>query len=181
MEEEIVYRHTVEGVFRSIGDRLTPELRTKLNDVGLDLDTQSPRNTSRTVFADALRVTVEHLFPGLEVSEGYRRLGVGIIQGMEQTVLGKSLVSMWPIFGPERVVVRIQESFDTVNNYMRSELLTQGPGHHIIRVNECNGNPGYLRGLIEAGLTRAGARNLRVEPFDFDGHACSYRIQWAPN
>ncbi|GMT96104.1 hypothetical protein KH5H1_02230 [Corallococcus caeni] len=178
MEEEIVYRHTVEGLFRSIGDRLTPELRAKLSAVGLDLDSQSPRNTSRTVFADALRVTVVHLYPELDASEGYRRLGVGIIQGLEQTVLGKSLVSMWPIFGPERVVVRIQESFATVNNYMHSELLTQGPGHHIIRVNECNGNPGYLRGIIEAGLSRAGAKNLRVEPFDFDGHACSYRIRW---
>ncbi|WP_223634367.1 DUF2378 family protein [Corallococcus sp. EGB] len=180
METEIVYRHTVEGLFRSIGDRFTPELRAKLRDVGLDLDSQEPRNTSRSSFADALRVTVEHLYPDAEPGEGYRRLGVGIIQGLEQTALGKALVSMWPIFGPERVVVRIQESFATVNNYMQSELLTQGPGHHIIRVNECNGNPGYLRGIIEAGLTRAGARNLRVEPFDFDGHACSYRIHWAP-
>ncbi|NBD10819.1 MULTISPECIES: DUF2378 family protein [Corallococcus] len=178
MDEEIVYRHTVEGLFRSIGSSLTPDLRTKLNAVGLDLDAQSPRNTSRQVFADALRVTVEHLYPNVESDEGYRRLGVGIIHGVEQTVLGKALVSMWPIFGPERVVVRIQESFETVNNYMKSQLLTQGPAHHIIRVNECNGNPGYLRGIIEAGLTRAGARNLRVESFDFDGHACSYRIRW---
>lgn len=178
MESEIVYRHTVEGLFRSIGDRLTPELRGKLHGVGLDLDSQEPRNTSRSIFADALRVTVEHLYPDSDIGEGYRRLGVGMIQGMEQTVLGKALVSMWPIFGPERVVVRIQESFSTVNNYMRSELLTKGPGHHVIRVNECNGNPGYLRGIIEAGLAKAGARNLRVEPFDFDGRACSYRIRW---
>jgi uncharacterized protein (TIGR02265 family) len=176
--EEIVYRHTIEGLYRSIGDRLTPDLRAKLGEVGLDLDAQGQRNTSRQVFADALRVTVEHLYPEIEPDEGFRRLGLGIIQGLEQTVLGKALVSMWPIFGPERVVIRIQESFSTVNNYMKSELLTQAPAHHIIRVNECNGNPGYLRGIIEGGLAKAGARNLRVEPFDFDGHACSYRIRW---
>ncbi|WP_283247176.1 DUF2378 family protein [Corallococcus exiguus] len=34
------------------------------------------------------------------------------------------------------------------------------------------------RECIEAGLTRAGAKNLRVEPFDFNGHACSYRVRW---
>ncbi|NRD45222.1 DUF2378 family protein [Corallococcus exiguus] len=41
---------------------------------------------------------------------------------------------------------------------------------------------GFVRTLpqatvIEDGLAKAGAQNLRVEPFDFDGHACSYRIQ----
>ncbi|RKG93854.1 DUF2378 family protein [Corallococcus terminator] len=180
MSDEIVYRHTIEGLFRSIGRRLTPDLKNKLRDAGLDLDAQIPRNTPRTVFAEALRITAEHLHPNEELSEGYRQLGVGIIQGMEQTMLGKALVSMWPIFGPERVVVRIRESFATVNNYQQTELDTQGPAHHVIRVSECNGNPGYLQGIIEAGLTKAGARNLRVEPFDFDGHACSYRVRWEP-
>ncbi|RYZ44131.1 MAG: DUF2378 family protein [Myxococcaceae bacterium] len=180
MAEEIVYRHTIEGLFRSIGDRLTPDLKDKLHDVGLDLDTEVPGNTSRTVFAQALRITVQHLHPDVAEEEGYRRIGSGIIQGMAQTQLGKALISMWPIFGPERVVVRIQESFANVNNYQKSELLTQGPAHHLIRVSECNGNPGYLRGILEAGLARAGARNLRVEPFDFDGQACSYRVRWDP-
>ena len=33
-------------------------------------------------------------------------------------------------------------------------------------------------GIIQAALTKAGAKNLVVEPFDFDGHACSYRVSW---
>ncbi|WP_233613212.1 MULTISPECIES: DUF2378 family protein [Corallococcus] len=73
---------------------------------------------------------------------------MGVIKGLEHTLLGKALVSLWPIFGPD------------------------------IKVSECNGNPGYHLGIIEAGLTRAGAKNLRVEPFDFNGHACSYRVRW---
>ncbi|WP_370639894.1 DUF2378 family protein [Corallococcus sp. AS-1-12] len=46
------------------------------------------------------------------------------------------------------------------------------------KARECNGNPGYHMGTIEAGLTRAGASTIRVEPFDFNGHACSYRVRW---
>lgn len=180
MAEEIVYRHTVEGLFRSIGSRLTPDLKLRLREVGMDLDAEVPTNTSRQVFAEALRITVQHLHPDAPAEEGYRRLGVGIIQGLAQTQLGKALMSMWPIFGPERVVVRIQESFETVNNYQKSELISRGPADHLIRVSECNGNPGYLRGIIEASLARAGARNLRVEPADFDGHGCSYRVRWDP-
>ncbi|MBN9684151.1 MULTISPECIES: DUF2378 family protein [unclassified Corallococcus] len=180
MAEQVVYRHTIEGLFRSIGRRLTPRLKEQLKQAGLDLDAPIPRNTPRLVFAEALRITARALYPDVDLDEGYRRLGAGLIQGVEQTLLGKALVAMWPIFGPERVVVRIQESFATVNNYLRTELETQGRAHHVLRVSECNGNPGYLRGIIEAGLAKAGAKNLRVEPFDFDGHACSYRIQWDP-
>ncbi|RKI63510.1 DUF2378 family protein [Corallococcus sp. AB049A] len=180
MAEQVVYRHTIEGLFRSIGPRLTPGLKNQLKQAGLDLDAPLPRNTPRLVFAEALRITARQLYPDVDTEEGYRRLGQGLIQGVEQTLLGKALVAMWPIFGPERVVIRIQESFATVNNYVRTELETQGSAHHILRVSECNGSPGYLRGIIEAGLAKAGARNLRVEPFDFDGHACSYRIRWAP-
>ncbi|MGE6759420.1 DUF2378 family protein [Corallococcus interemptor] len=180
MAEQVVYRHTIEGLFRSIGPRLTPGLKNQLKQAGLDLDAPLPRSTPRLVFAEALRITARQLYPDVDTEEGYRRLGQGLIQGVEQTLLGKALVAMWPIFGPERVVIRIQESFATVNNYLRTELETQGSAHHILRVSECNGSPGYLRGIIEAGLARAGARNLRVEPFDFDGHACSYRIRWEP-
>ncbi|WP_375742069.1 DUF2378 family protein [Corallococcus interemptor] len=46
------------------------------------------------------------------------------------------------------------------------------------KARECNGNPGYHMGIIEAGLARAGAKNIRVEPFDFNGYACSYRVRW---
>lgn len=180
MAEQVVYRHTIEGLFRSIGSRLTPELKNKLKLAGLDLDAPLPRNTPRVVFAEALRITATELHPDVGSDEAYRRLGAGLIEGVEETMLGKALVAMWPIFGPERVMLRIQDSFATVNNYLQTELETQGRAHHIIRVNECNGNPGYLCGIIEAGLAKAGARNLRVEPFEFDGHACSYRIQWEP-
>ncbi|WP_338263324.1 DUF2378 family protein [Corallococcus caeni] len=33
---------------------------------------------------------------------------------------------------------------------------------------------------VEAGLMKAGAKNVRVEPFDFNGHACAYRVRWDP-
>ncbi|WP_233587322.1 DUF2378 family protein [Corallococcus sp. CA049B] len=61
-----------------------------------------------------------------------------------RTLLGKALVSLWPIFGPDRVLSRLQESFATVNNYLKTELITHGREPH----------------------------------FDFNGHACSYRVRW---
>ncbi|RKH14443.1 DUF2378 family protein [Corallococcus sp. CA053C] len=179
MSEEIVYRHAIEGLFlRSAGKRVTPELKQQLRAIGLDLDEKIPHHTPRRVFAEALRLTAAHLYPDVDAQEGYRRLGQGIITGMEYTLLGKALVSLWPIFGPDRVLSRMQESFATVNNYMKTQLITHGRANHTIKVSECNGNPGYLLGIIEAGLTRAGARNVHVEPFDFDGHACAYRVRW---
>ncbi|NPD23613.1 DUF2378 family protein [Corallococcus exiguus] len=179
LSEEIVYRHAIEGLFlRSVGMRLTPELKDRLRAIGLDLDEKIPHHTPRHVFAEALGITARYLYPDVDAKEGYRRLGMGVIKGLEHTLLGKALVSLWPIFGPDRVLSRMQESFATVNNYLKTELITHGRADHTIKVSECNGNPGYHMGIIEAGLTRAGAKNIRVEPFDFNGHACSYRVRW---
>ncbi|MHA7633839.1 DUF2378 family protein [Corallococcus sp. M7] len=179
LSEEIVYRHAIEGLFlRSVGASLTPELKARLRAIGLDLDEKIPHHTPRHVFAEALGITARHLYPDVDANEGYRRLGMAVIKGLEHTLLGKALVSLWPIFGPDRVLSRMQESFATVNNYLKTELITHGRANHTIKVSECNGNPGYHMGIIEAGLTRAGAKNIRVEPFDYNGHACSYRVRW---
>ena len=82
-----MYRHAIEGLFfRSLGERLTPALKAKLREVGLELDQPIPRNTPRTVFAEALRVTAAHLYPGEDDAGGLSASsGVGIITGMEQT------------------------------------------------------------------------------------------------
>ncbi len=176
--EEFVYRHAIEGLFiRSLGKRLTPEIRAELLAAGLKLD-PIPHQTPRAVFAEALRITAARLYPEAEKLEAYRQLGVGIITGLEQTLLGKALVSIWPIFGPDRVLSRMQESFATANNYLKTGLETLGPGKHIIKISECNGSPGYTMGIIQAALTKAGARNLVVEPFEFDGRACNFRVTW---
>jgi len=179
LAEETVYRHAVEGLFiRSLGARLTPELKLKLKEAGLDLDGKLDRGVPRLVFAKALKVASKHLYPNLDETEGFRQLGIGMIKGIELTLIGKALTAMWPLFGPERVLSRMQESFATVNNYLKTGLTTHAKNHHVVTMSQCNGNPGYTRGIIEAGLTKAGAKNLRVEPFDWDGNACSFRVQW---
>ncbi|WP_242592315.1 DUF2378 family protein [Corallococcus exiguus] len=44
MSEEIVYRHAIEGLFlRSVGMRLTPELKDQLRSIGLDLNENRER------------------------------------------------------------------------------------------------------------------------------------------
>ncbi len=178
-EEQTVYRHAIEGLYgRALADKITPELKDKLRAVGLDLDAKIEKGIPRAVYAKALKVTVKHLHPGVDETEGYRQLGMSMIAGLERTLIGKALVSMWPIFGPNRVLSRMQESFSTVNNYLKTELKSEAKNHHVIVMNELNGNPGYFRGIIQAALTKAGCKNLQVEAFDLKGAGGSYRVRW---
>ncbi|MFP2896527.1 DUF2378 family protein [Corallococcus sp. 4LFB] len=119
MSGELVYRHAIlEFFLRSVGKRLTPELKDRLRAIGLDLDVKLPHHTPRPIFAEALAITARHLYPDVDAQEGYRRLGMDIITGLEHTLLGKALVSLGPIFGPDRVPSRMQERFATVNSYL---------------------------------------------------------------
>ena len=179
MADPVVYRHAIESLFlRSLEGKLTVDLKDALRAVGLDLDRNLPRGTPQPVYAAALGVTVHHLYGDLDKTEGYRQLGIAMMEGMTRTLLGKALVSIFPIFGPDRVLTRMQESFSTVNNYLTTKLHTHDVKHRELWFSECNGNPGYMQGIIEKGMQQAGAKNLCVVPHDFDGHQCTYDVCW---
>ena len=43
-------------------------------------------------------------------------------------------------------------------------------------INECNGNPGYVVGLLEAALEHAGSKNVKITVSNFDGHSANLNI-----
>lgn len=46
-------------------------------------------------------------------------------------------------------------------------------------INECNGNPHSIAGVLEQGLIVSGAKEVNVTVKDFDGHAARFEIRWA--
>ena len=45
-------------------------------------------------------------------------------------------------------------------------------------INECNGNPHYIRGVALEALPLVGAKNPKIDVRGFDGHACTYVVSW---
>jgi len=176
--DKIVYAHTVEGLFkRALGSRVAPGLKAELAGLGVDLDA-APRDVARTVWAQCLAAAVRHLFRDVPADEGYYRLGRALIDGYGQTVLGRAIFATFRLLGPDRALKRAVVLIRNGNNYIESRLTPVAPRRYEFWVNEHNGNPHYVRGVVTAGLEMTGARNPKCDVTSFDEHQATYVAYW---
>lgn len=178
-DQPVVFAHTVEGLFwKALRPRISPSLKARLAALGLDLD-QKAHDVPREAWAAMLRATVDALYPSLPPDDGYYELGCSLLRGYNETLTGKALLSILRVLGPTRGLKRMTTNLKTGNSYSQIRLVERGPGHVEAWVNECNGNPHYVRGIIAEGLRFAGAADVKVEARGFDGHACTYELSWS--
>ena len=171
-----VYDHTVDGLFfKALRERITPPVAAKLKDLGIDLDGK-PKSVPHAQWIQALQVAAT-LFEGTE-DERYRALGRSVLLRYEDTVMGKAVVAVMRLMGPRRILARINTSLRSGNNYIHATLAPTGPTTWEGSINECNGYPQYIVGVIEQGLIIAGAKEVNITVSDFDGHAAKFSITW---
>jgi uncharacterized protein (TIGR02265 family) len=126
----------------------------------------------------ALTLVATELFEGT-LDERYRQLGRSVLLRYEETLMGKTVVGLMRMLGPRRVLVRINATLRSGNNYIEASLSELSPQAFEGEVNECNGNPNYIAGVIEQGLIIAGAKDQKVTIKDFDGHRAKFLIEWS--
>jgi uncharacterized protein (TIGR02265 family) len=98
----------------------------------------------------------------------------------EETVMGKAQITVMRLMGPTRILKRINSSLRSGNNYVHADLMPTGPASWEGTVNECNGNPHYIAGVVEQGLKLAGTKNVMILVSGFDGHSAKFAISWTP-
>lgn len=178
-DELLIFEQTIEALFvRALGGRLTPDCKVRLRQAGLDVDQKLKPAYSFKSWMTFIRIAAEELYPGVPMEEGTFKLGEAHIEGFRETMLGRAVLSLLRVLGPRRTLNRATQNFRAGNNYTESRLTEHGPGQFELWMNEVGDFPAFTAGIIHAGLTIAGAKELRVEPADYDGHACTYRISW---
>jgi uncharacterized protein (TIGR02265 family) len=174
-----VYDHTVDGLFfRALRSRIQPPLAAKLKDLGIDLQGK-PKSMPHVAWVKALSLAAHELFEGSE-DERFRQLGQAVLLRYGETVMGQAVTTVMRLMGPKRVLVRINSTLRSGNNYIEATLAPTGPTSWEGTVNECNGNPHYIAGVMEQGLIISGAKNPRVLVSGFDGHAAKFQLSWTP-
>ncbi len=174
-----VYEHTVEGLFfRAIRTRIKPPVAAQLKEFGIDL-AGKPKPVPHAPWVKALKLAAMELFEGTE-DQRYRQLGNQVMLRHDETVMGKAQLTVMRLMGPVRVLKRINTSLRSGNNYVHAELAPTGPVSWEGTVNECNGNPHYIAGVIEQGLIFSGAKNVMILVSGFDGHSAKFSISWSP-
>ncbi|WP_338869689.1 DUF2378 family protein [Myxococcus stipitatus] len=178
-DELLVFEQTIEALFlRALQGRLTPACKERLRQAGLDVDQKLRPAYSFDSWMAFLRIAAEELFPRDSVAQGTWKLGEAYIEGFRETMLGRAVLSLLRVLGPRRTLMRATQNFRAGNNYTESKLTELNPTQFELWMNEVGAYPDFTAGIIHAGLRVAGAQEVRVEPSNYDGHACTYRISW---
>lgn len=117
-------------------------------------------------------------FAHLEPLERFTEVGRLFMVGYEKTLVGQALIAVLKVLGPRRMLERMTRNFRTANNYTEVTVETVSPTEHIVRITHVT-RPGLFIGLLEKGLTYAGAKNLSVKLIDHHDKVARYGVRWA--
>lgn len=180
--EQIVFGHNFEGLFmKGLGEQVTPGLRAQLREAGIDLEKPLLPGYPVQTWMKALSLTAAALYGHRPVDEAYEELGRRFIGGYFETMLGKALLAMLKVVGPERTFKRMTQNFRSGNNFNEVESRILAPGKAEMRINHvlCEG-PGFVRGILQQGLTMIAGHEVSVDVERFEGTSAVYLARWKP-
>jgi uncharacterized protein (TIGR02265 family) len=182
-ERPVVFGNSVEALLRVLQPVLTPALAARFRQLGVDLHHPNPAYPYE-LWVEALRLAMATLYPDASHDEATYRLGRAIFETYGSTLLGKALLQLLRVVGPKRGLERMARNLRTTNNYSETRLVEHGAGHFELWVNRA-AFPHYFRGLLEAGLEFAGARQVHVRLLRSGAEATppdpsvTFELRWA--
>ncbi|QDE66114.1 hypothetical protein BHS09_03365 [Myxococcus xanthus] len=179
MPEKLVFEHTLEGLFvRGLGARVTPVLRERLREVGVDLERKLQPAYSFETWCSAVRVAARELHPDVPDDVGYALLGERMVDGYRETVLGRAAFGVIQLLGPRRCVSRARQMFRSGNNYTETRLDDVSPSEVDLWMNEAGAIRYFTQGALRAGLRAVGALHAEVQVRAFTDEGVTYRLTW---
>jgi len=177
--EPVVFDSAVEAIFlRGLGNLVTPELKSSLRELGLDLD-RPPRPTyPRATWSRILAATVAGLFSGDSPEDGYRRLGEQSINGISRMPIGLASIAMSRLLGPRRSLLRLNEAWTSVNNFITMKVEELAANHFRVFLSDTYGHPAYMQGVIQSAMKMAGARDPQVLIMEATLRAVCLDVRW---
>lgn len=177
MTDKLWFQSAVEGLLvRGVGSRMTPSLRAKLREAGVDLDRLELAYSIDTM-RKAIDVTVSELFQGRPRDEGLRELGRIFMRGYAETFIGAAMVQVMKLIGPRRTLERMQRNFRSGTNFIETKFEAVGPREATLWFNDVSGMPAFYVGILEEGGRMTGAAaTVTVEATADAG--CTFRVKW---
>lgn len=177
LAERVNFQSVFEGLFlTAFRDELTPELRQQLRSAGLDLNDLKAAYP-HSVFLDSLKLAAAAWFPTEPVSTAYVKLGERNIEGFFQTFLGRPLLVLLKVLGPRRTLGRMRANFRSANNDVESKLVELSPTEFQLWMNEAGDIRYFIQGVVQRGVTMAGAPQLVMDVLSTDANGTVFRVR----
>ncbi len=178
-EDRVVLLHVVEGLLRhGVGTRVTPRLRERLKQVGLDLDRPLLPAYRVTQWVHCLQLIVEEVYPGLTREEAFRQLAVDHVEGYGRTPVGRALLRLLRLLGPKRTVSRMVQALRSSDNYTEARLTELGPCSYELWMNSVVDAPGYSEALFVSFLRESGAEEPQATIVRREEESTTYLLTW---
>nr|WP_228530592.1 MULTISPECIES: DUF2378 family protein [Myxococcaceae] len=178
-DEQLIFPQTVEGLFvRGLASKMSPELKGRLREEGLDLERPLAAGYPAERFARWVRIASEVLYPGLPEEQALRRVGRHFFSGYMDTLMGKALAPLMRVLGPRRTLERMERNFRSGSNYIAVRTEAAGPTEMVLHFNDVHRIPGYFAGVIEQGAEVTGAKGTIVEVLPAPAPGCALRVRW---
>jgi len=175
-DQQLVWKHTVEGLVRMGKPRATPRWKQRLKDAGLDVEAPVAAVYTRDQWRSFIFISAEELFEG-EPDARFHAMGHAFIEEYAQTFLGRAVAAVLKIIGPKRALERMTKSLRSGNNYSETRTTFLGPARAEFWLNETLGAPSYICGALEAVLATAGAK-ATVRVAKVEGTSATFDIVW---
>lgn len=177
-----IYEQTLETLFKRVLDgRMTPKLQSELKKAGLDVHNPLPPQYAHAKWKKAFDAIARELFPGVPTHDAHVQLGRVLVEEYRRTGFGIALTALARMLGPSRVLLRAQEMISGGGRAARTELAEKGTGHYELWMKQAAVSVGFTEGLLFAGLSAAGAADVRVSHVSGSaksGH--TFALQWRP-
>lgn len=181
-ETPLVFNHTVEGLFaRTFPDGVPPGLKAELRAVGVDLDKPLLPAYPAPVWSRIIALGARAAFPEAPREVAWRQLGERMIDGYQDSRIGRAMFSMLQLLGPRRMLQRAQKNFRSGNNYTEVRVSDVSPTQMELWFNETDDVLRHFTvGLVLAGMRAGGADEPQVELHHTDARGFTLRASWKP-
>jgi uncharacterized protein (TIGR02265 family) len=173
----LVFPTSVEGLFKGLGPRVTPEVISELRRLGLDIEKLPPAIPVETWTPILQRLAVLVAPSGTSTAQAYHDLGYHYIVGWQRTLMGSAAATLLRVLGPARTLTRLDRAFRTSDNFSRAETVMVNATECLITINEVQGMPTYWQGVFEAGLVLLGLTGS-VDIEEVTPPGCRFRLKW---
>ncbi|HEX8826084.1 MAG TPA: DUF2378 family protein [Archangium sp.] len=176
----LVFSHSLQSLLtRAFPTGVPSGLKEKLRTVGLELDRPLLPAYPKETWARTVEYGAQYAFPRETREQAWRRMGERMVEGYQETMIGRAMFSTLRLLGPRRMLLRSQKSFRSGNNYTEVRLTDVSPTVVDVWFNETEE---VLRqftvGLVLGGMRAGGAEESRVEITQRDAQGMTLRASW---